>query len=61
MITDTLEIELFMLGVLILILVAVVLYMIAMMGRVEMTLHRVQRMMQPGVPRDMNGKRLHIR
>lgn len=52
---------LFVLGVLILILAALICYLLTMLGRVEITMRRLNRALRPEVPRDMNGRRIHQR
>jgi len=61
MITDTLEIELLMLGVFILMLTAILLYLVVVLGRIERTLYRLAKYIHPEVLRDAFGNRLHIR
>lgn len=59
--TDTLEIELLMMGAIVLILAAAIIYLIALLGRVEMMLYRMQKLLHPEVLRDANGERLRFR
>lgn len=59
--SSTAEMTLMMLGVLTLILVALVLYLITLLARVEQTLWRMSRLLRPEVLRDAEGKPIHQR
>jgi len=59
--SDTAEMTLMMLGVLTLIIVALVLYLITLLIRVEQILWRLGRLIRPEVLRDGKGKPIHQR